>query len=264
MKYKLLIGLLFILQSCNNNDTNNDPDQSTIKYLTPENISYSILKVYPHDTSSFTQGLIIYNGNMYEGTGEKGSSKLLKVDYTTGKIEKSISLDDKYFGEGISILHDTVYQLTWKEKTVFLYDLNFKKLKEIPFNTEGWGITNDGKQLIVSDGSSNLYFYEPGSFKLLRMQGITEAGNPAFNINELEYIDGFIYANQWQYNYILKINPSNGQVVGKVDLTEVVNRVRAKDPKADFLNGIAYNAETKKIYVTGKRWPELYEIEFSH
>lgn len=265
MKNLLLLGLWLTLFSCNNVENTHPNNQNDIKYPSPDNISYSIINVYPHDTSSFTQGLFVYNGNMYEGTGEYGNSKLIKVDLNTGKAEKSILLDAKYFGEGICILNDTIYQLTWQEKTVLVYNANnFRKIKEIPLNTEGWGITTDGKNLIVSDGSSNLYFYEPGSFKLLRKQGITESGSPSFNLNELEYINGFIYANQWQYNYILKIDPSNGQVVGKADLTDVVNRVKAKDPKIDYLNGIAYNPENKKIYVTGKKWPELYEIEFSH
>lgn len=229
-----------------------------------ENIHFSIVNVYPHDTSSFTQGLAIHKGALYEGTGEYGQSKLLKIDLKNGKVEKQVVLDSIYFGEGITILNDTLYQLTWKEKKVFAYEIkNFKKIKEFPINTEGWGITTDGKNLIVSDGSNNLYFYEPSTFKLLRTQPITESGSVAYNLNELEYINSYVYANQYQLPYILKIDPVSGLVVAKSDLTELLNRAKLKEPKSDVLNGIAYDSASKKIYVTGKWWPELYEINFS-
>ena len=262
MKKLLLVSVIFYLISCKNGDT---PSNGGITKSTgPQLISYSIINSYPHDTSSFTQGLVIYNGVLYEGTGEYGHSKLLQTDLTTGKIQKQIVLDDKYFGEGITILNDTVYQLTWKEKTVFAYTVHdFKKVKEFPISTEGWGITTDGKELIVSDGGPNLSFYDPTTFRLLRKQGVMEGGSLAFNLNELEYIDGFIYANQWQAPYILKINPANGEIVAKANLQDVWNRVKAIDPFADVPNGIAYDPATKKIYITGKRWPELYEVEFS-
>jgi glutaminyl-peptide cyclotransferase len=167
-------------------------------------------------------------------------------------------------------LNDTVYQLTWQNKVVLVYSAtDLKKVKQFPISTDGWGITNDGKNLIVSDGSSNLYFYDPSTFRLLKTQGVTEAGSAAYNLNELEYIDGFIYANQWQYNYILKIDPNSGQVVGKFDFSDLIDRLKAKYPGIDTeqketLNGIVYNPDNKKIYITGKYWPELYEVQFSH
>lgn len=238
--------------------------ESKTDYITPAVLTYSINNTYPHDTSSFTQGLVIYDGKMYEGTGENGFSKLMRVDIKTGKPEKEIKLDEKYFGEGIAILHDTVFQLTWQNNVVFAYTVNdFKKIKEFHINTEGWGITSDGKNLIVSDGSSNLYFYEPSTFRLLHTQSVTDAGSLAYNMNELEYINGYVYANQWQLPYIFKIDPANGQVVAKVNLMELWNRVKEKDQHADVPNGIAYDSASKKIYITGKRWPELYEIQFS-
>jgi glutamine cyclotransferase len=238
-----------------NNDNNNIPKG-------PDSISYSVINTYPHDTSSFTEGLLFYKGELFESTGNYGKSKLLKVDLSTGKALKSIDLDKKYFGEGLVILNDTIYQLTWKEKVVLLYDMNFKKIGERSFaSAEGWGMTTDGKNIIASDGGSNLYYYEPGTFKLTRTQDVTEAGSFSFNINELEYINGFIYANQWQSPYILKIDPSTGQVAGKIDMTEVASRISSKYPFAEFLNGIAYDSASKKMYVTGKHWPELYEIQ---
>lgn len=234
-------------------------------------ISLSVVNSYPHDTSSFTQGLTVYKGQLYEGTGGNDSSpvssrfsQLLRVDLKTGKIEKSINLDSKYFGEGIAVLNDTVYQLTWREHKVFVYTLpDFKKVKEFDIKTEGWGITTDGKDLIVSDGSSNLYFYEPSTFRLLHTQSVTQNGDLSFNLNELEYIEGFVFANQWQYPYIFKIDPSNGMVVGRIDVTQIWDRIKQIDPLADVPNGIAYDADTKKIYITGKKWPELYEVQLA-
>jgi len=258
----IFVALLVLFLACGNN--NNGSDQPEVKPDAPRPISYSIVGTYPHDTSSFTQGLIVYNGSMYEGTGNYEHSKLMKVDLKTGKAERSISLTKEFFGEGITILRDTVYQLTWQNKVVFVYTLkDFKKIKEFKIDTEGWGITTDGRELIVSDGTSNLYFYSPADFKLIRKVTVTEAGSLAFNLNELEYIEGFVYANQWQAPYILKIDPVTGLIVAKSDLNEVWTRVKSKDPHADVPNGIAYDTAAKKIYVTGKLWPELYEIQFS-
>jgi len=234
----------------------------------PKMLSYSIGKdVYPHDTSSFTEGLLIYKGELYESAGDpdySGKSRLMKIDIKTGLPTQSITLDKTYFAEGIVILNDTIYQLTYKEDKGFMYTMDFKKIKEFTFSSkEGWGMTTDGKEIIASDGTSNLYFYEPGSFRLLRTLAVTESGSLAFNLNELEYIDGYVYANQWQRPYILKIDPASGAIVAKADLTDLWNRVRAKDPMADVPNGIAYDSATKKMYITGKKWPEMYEIELS-
>ncbi|HVT87100.1 MAG TPA: glutaminyl-peptide cyclotransferase [Chitinophagaceae bacterium] len=253
------------IAACKNKDKNeNGTDTQSADQ--PKNISYSIVNSYPHDTSSFTQGLMIYKGQLYESTGDEAANanQIMKVDLKTGKAQKLVSIErKKYFGEGMTILRDTVYQLTWKEKTVFVYTLkDFKKVKEFTINTEGWGITTDGKELIVSDGTSNLYYYDPTTFQLLKTQEITEGGSLSHNLNELEYIDGFVYANQWQYPYVLKIDPADGKVVGKADLNDMWNRVKAIDPEADVPNGIAYDSATKKIYVTGKLWPNLYEIQF--
>lgn len=231
----------------------------------PKSISYSIISTYPHDTSSYTEGLLIYKGDLYESTGLKGKSKLIQTDLKTGKAIRSLSLDEKYFGEGIVIVNDTIYQLTYQNKVGFMYSLkDFKKLKEFSFaSPEGWGMTTDGKNIIATDGSSTLSYYELSTFRLLKTQDITESGSLSFNLNELEYIDGYIYANQWQAPYIFKIDPANGQIVGKIDLSEITNRVKANYPYADFLNGIAYDAVTKKIYITGKWWPEMYEIQLA-
>jgi len=174
------------------------------------------------------------------------------------------SLDKKYFGEGVTILRDTIYQLTWTEHKVFVYvikDKEFKQVNEFNLATEGWGLTNDGQRLIVSTGSGELYFYDPSTFKLLSTSPIMEGNSQTYNLNELEYIDGFVYANQYEYPYILKIDVAAGKVVAKYDLKKVWDRVKAIKPDVDVPNGIAYNEITKKIYVTGKLWPEMYEIQ---
>jgi glutamine cyclotransferase len=264
MKYFFYSALFItLLTACNNNEPKTPGSENPTPGLSaPATISYAILKNYPHDTTSFTQGLTFYKGQFYEGTGNYGSSRLMEVDLATGKAKRSITLPKEFFGEGITILNDTVYQLTWKEKKVFAYTVkDFKKVKEFPINTEGWGITTDGKSLIVSDGTSNLYYYEPATFQLLHTQMVTQEGSPSFNLNELEYIDGYIYANQWQYPYIFKIEPGSGAIVGRIDLQQIWDRVKADDPHADVPNGIAHDTTTNKTYITGKNWPQLYEIE---
>lgn len=256
----LFIAALACFMACKNEDAEpGKPDPNA-----PKLMSYSIINTYPHDTSSYTQGLVIYKGDMYEGTGLEGKSKLLKVDLKTGKASQSINLEAKYFGEGVTILNDTVYQLTWQNKIVFVYTVkDFKKVKEYKINTEGWGLTNDGKNLIISTGGSDLFYYEPSTFKLLKTQTVIESGTPTFNLNELEYIDGFVYANQYDFPYIFKIDPATGLIVAKADLTTMWDRIKAIDPHAEVPNGIAYDPATKKIYITGKKWPELYEVQFS-
>lgn len=230
----------------------------------PKGMSHSIVGTYPHDTSFYTQGLVIYKGELYEGTGLPGKSKLMKVDLKTGKALQSINLEAKYFGEGVTILNDTVYQLTWQNKVVFVYTLkDFKKIKEFKIDTDGWGLTNDGTNLIVSTGGSDLFYYEPSTFKLVKTQTVTDAGSPTHDLNELEFINGFVYANQYQAPYIFKIDPATGQIVAKADLSGMWDRIKAIDPDADVPNGIAYDEATKKIYITGKLWPELYEVQFS-
>jgi glutamine cyclotransferase len=267
---KSILILLFPLAiiSCKNNDSNGtgNPDNPTTNPpQQPAVLSYSIISpAYPHDTSSFTQGLAFYKGELYEGTGLNGKSKLMKVNLSTGKADRSIKLDDKYFGEGITILNDTIYQLTWQNNVVFVYTVkDFKKVNQFTINTEGWGLTHDGKNLIVSSGGNNLDYYDPRTFTKLKSLSVTQAGADAYNLNELEYIDGYIYANQWNASYIFKIDPANGKIIAAANLAKEEDAVRVIYPGANVLNGIAYDETTKKIYITGKNWPALYEIQFS-
>lgn len=261
-KYVFLLLITVSLAACKDNDRKHNGD--TPNPDAPKNMSVSIINTYPHDTSAYTQGLVIYKGELYEGTGLYGRSRLGKVDLKTGKFINQVPLARDFFGEGVTILNDTVYQLTWKEKKVFVYSLpDLKKIKEFDADIEGWGLTNDGKNLIVSTGGSELFYYEPSTFKLVKAQTVTESGSPSFNLNELEYIDGYVYANQYEYPYIFKIDPASGRIVAKADVSNLWTHIKAIDADAEVPNGIAYDAATKKIYITGKLWPELYEVQFS-
>lgn len=256
-----LMIIVFAACSCNNNtsanDTNNEASPQT------PSISFSVVGTQPHDTSFFTEGLEFYKGSLLESTGLEGKSRLSQFALGSTTTQKNIALEPTSFGEGVTVFRDTVYQLTYRESKVNVYDVkDFKKLKELPFSGEGWGLTHDSTSLIASNGSNNLYYYEPGTFKLMKKIEVNENDAPAVNINELEYVNGFIYANQWQMNYILKIDPAEGKVVAKMDLSALVQQEKATNPKAEVLNGIAYNNTTKKFYVTGKNWSKIYELQF--
>ncbi|HWK04256.1 MAG TPA: glutaminyl-peptide cyclotransferase [Puia sp.] len=268
------IILLAFFASCNNASHPDTPATEAEKTTdnTPPLINYSVVQALPHDTSSFTEGLLVHDGQIYESTGTEPGMPISRkslfgvVDPKTGKISAKAELDrNKYFGEGIAFLKDKVYQLTWTTKTGFIYDAKtFKKTGEfnIPVK-EGWGMTTDGTNLIMSDGTSNISYVDPATFRLVKIVGVTDNNGPVSNINELELINGFLYANQWQTNYILKIDPSSGKVVGRLDLTSLVNEAHNKYGTSDTLNGIAYDSATGKIYVTGKLWPNIYEIKFA-
>ncbi len=265
----LLFIAIVLLSSCNGNQPavvdngNNDANPA------PKTFSYNILKVYPHDTSSYTEGLVLLNNTLYESTGNKGKSKLRKLNLQTGKPEKDVKLADEYFGEGIAILNNKIYQLTWNEHKVFVYDATtFEKIKEMAWPFEGWGMTQNGKELIISTGSSNLYFVNPDDFKIIRTVAVTDNYGPVGNINELEYVNGVVYSNQYLTNNILKIDPENGKVIGKLDLTGILDSSgMPHDPamydvnSGNVLNGIAYDSANNSLLVTGKLWPALFEIK---
>ena len=252
----------FTTVSCSGSGDNADGD------VTPEpktpSISYTVVGSTPHDTSFFTEGLEFYKGALLESTGEYNKSKLAYYELASGKMQKQIRLDSNLFGEGITVFRDTIYQLTYRESKVNVYSVrDFKKIKELPFSGEGWGLTHDSTSLIATNGSNNLYYYEPSTFKLLKTVEVSENNTPAVNLNEVEYVNGFIYANQWQMNYILKIDPKGGNVVAKMDLSGLVDQEKVPNPRAEVINGIAYNPETKKFYVTGKNWSKIYQLQFS-
>lgn len=220
-----------------------------------------IVATYPHDPDAYTQGLVIEKGQMFEGTGRYGSSTLREVDLKTGAVLKSLSLDKQYFGEGITILDGNIYQLTWKNHYCFVYDLKTFQYKEyVQYVFEGWGLTNNGKELIVSDGSSDIRFVDPTSFKELRKIAVKDGDVRVKNLNELEFIDGEIWANIWYEDRIARISPETGKLLGWIDLSSLYPANQRKD-RDQVLNGIAQDPDTKKIYVTGKNWPKLFEIE---
>jgi glutaminyl-peptide cyclotransferase len=225
-------------------------------------INYTIRSVWPHDTEAFTQGLLIYKGELYESTGQNGTSWIGIVDVNTGIANKKVILDDRYFGEGIAILNNKVYQLTYTTKVGFVYSLkDFKKLKEWTYQSEGWGLTHDNVNLIMSDGSNKLHYLDTITLEIVKSVPVTDEQGPVKNLNELEYIEGFIYANVWQTNKIVKIDPVTGSVVGRFDLTALANDARKASPKVDVLNGIAWHPDTRSFLVTGKHWPHVYILK---
>lgn len=226
-------------------------------------IPFTLVKTFPHDNTAFTQGLTIEGGKLYESTGQNNNSWIAEVAIATGVQDKKIELDKKYFGEGICILNNKIYQLTWQNKVGFVHDLkNFKTVREFQYDHEGWGITHNGVNLIVSDGSDKLYFLDTLTLQRVSTLNVTENGTKRDQLNELEFIEGYVYANQWQSNYILKIDPATGNVVGKMDLSSLANRIAQMNPNADVLNGIAYEKKSKTILVTGKYWPALFALRF--
>ena len=222
--------------------------------------SIRVANVYPHDPKAFTQGLVFHNGYIYEGTGLRGFSTIRKVELKTGKILKSYLLPPEYFGEGIAIFDNKLIQLTWQSHTGFIYDLqSFRLLGTFSYPTEGWGITCDGKHLIMSDGTAVLRFLDPQTYKIVKQIEVRDRGNVLPNINELEYIKGEIYANIWGTAYIVRISPHTGQVLGWIDLRGLYRYI-AESGKVDVLNGIAYDAKGSRLFVTGKFWPNIFEI----
>lgn len=259
------LAFLLVAGACKNNNTaDNDAIIVSNGIPPPSDLSYSVVSTYPHDTSYYTEGLQIYKGDLYESTGNYGESKLVKMDLNTGKPIKELSLDSLYFGEGLTVLNDTIYQMTYREKTGFVYDLNFKTIRRFSYETEGWGMTTDGKNLIMSDGSSNLYYREPSTFRTLKIVGVSDNNGPVAMVNELEYIDGFIYANVWNTNYIIKIDPANGHVLARLDFSGILEKAgkpAPNDEKGGVLNGIAYDPATKNLLITGKLWPLIFEVK---
>lgn len=224
--------------------------------------SYEVVAGYPHDPKAYTQGLAIHDGTLYESTGQYGESSLRKVELKKGKVKKKLDVPGQYFAEGMTILNGKIYQLTWQQNKCFVYDLkDFKLESEFSYEGEGWGLTTDGQSLILSDGSSQLRFIDPATHSVTRtltvMQNQTE---PLFEINELEYIHGQIYANVWKTDRIARIDPRTGRVVAWIDLRGLRPEETLTNVE-NVLNGIAYDQEHDRLYVTGKRWPKLFEIK---
>lgn len=221
---------------------------------------YVVVKENPHDIHAYTQGLFYHDGLLYEGTGQLGFSEIRKVAIETGKPIRSKKLEDRYFGEGICLLNDKVYQLTWQNKKGFIYNQNFELLSEFSYNTEGWGITTDGKFLWMSDGSHLLYKMDPETMSVIdQVEVFTDKGQVMY-LNELEYIKGEIWANVYTSDFIVRIRPETGEVLGIIELKEILDK-KYYTANTDVLNGIAYDSLSNRIWVTGKKWPKLFEIK---
>ncbi|MEO6254475.1 MAG: glutaminyl-peptide cyclotransferase [Ferruginibacter sp.] len=264
------IWALIILAACNGNGKDEEYEDKSIKTVPTPAIPYTIVAEYPHDISAYTQGLEFYKGKLYEGTGDFKTSSLRITDYKTGKVEKKHMVGtDSIFGEGITIFKNKIYQLTWKSNIVYVYDVNNidKPINTFKWPYQGWGLTNNGTDLIISDGTQNLYFVNPDDFRLKSTISVTEKGSPVYQLNELEYINGFVFANVYTSPFILKINPESGFVVGKIDLPDNLIQQFTPGytpvPDEEVLNGIAYDSATKKLLITGKRWPKMFELKLN-
>lgn len=223
--------------------------------------SYRVIHVYPHDDQAFTQGLIYLDGSLYESTGLNGQSSLRKVDLVTGKVLQEQTVPSQYFAEGLTNWGNTLIQLTWKAHVAFVYDrASFRLLKTLHYPWEGWGLTQDGKHLILSDGSETLHFLNPDDLSEVRKIRVTDHGSPVEQLNELEYIHGEIYANVWMTDKIARISPETGKVLGWIDLAGLLPAIELRSNDA-VLNGIAYDAAHNRLFVTGKLWPRLFEIQ---
>ena len=226
----------------------------------PDIMVAKIVREFPHLTTNYTQGLEFYKGKLYEGTGQTGKSMLAEIHMQTGAIVRKVGLPNYMFGEGITILNDEVYQITWEDRKCFVYDVNtFEKKREYQYFGEGWGIANDGKNLIMSNGSSEITFRNPTTFEKIRSIYVFGSSQEYVSINELEYHQGYIYANVYQENFILKIDPTTGKVLAKIDCIEAVQRGKGM---GDVLNGIAFNENTGNFIITGKNWPKMFEVQF--
>jgi glutamine cyclotransferase len=264
---KRLLPLAFvIILSCNTGTE--DPVESTIdgpQIPEPQNLTASVYREYPHDTSAYTQGLELYDGKLYESTGDYNNSSLRITDYTTGKVEQLQPLGkDSLFGEGITIFKDKIYQLTWQDHKVFVYDVHdiSKPIKTLDWKYDGWGITHDSTNLYISDGSSNIYVVAPENLKIQTSIAVRTSNGNVDAINEMEYVDGYIYANKYMTDYILKIDPKSGLLVGIISLKDLLKPAEIND-RTDVLNGIAYKKESNTFLITGKRWPKLFEIRLN-
>ena len=222
--------------------------------------TYEVVNTWSHDPKAFTQGLVFFDGWLYESTGRYGSSTLRRVDLRTGQVTKKVSVSEKCFAEGITIFNGKLYQLTWTDNKVFVYGLKSMRVEdELSFEGEGWGLTHDQQSLILSDGTSQLQFLDPITLKLTRTISVKDNGAPLMNINELEFIKGEIYANVWKTDRIARIDPLDGKILGWIDLSGLLPLAEHTGPE-DVLNGIAYDEKNDRLFVTGKRWPKIFEI----
>ncbi len=260
------------LAGCSGGSGGRTTDSTIVAAPGVVNLNFGVSAVYKHDTTSYTEGLLFHDHQLFESSGATTEDPQTQsmagiANMNTGKIDKKIELDrNRYFGEGIAFFKDKLYQLTYKNQTGFIYDAaTYKRLDSFRYqNAEGWALTTDSSSLIMSDGTSNLTYLDPAGLKPVKVLAVTENGAALDSLNELEYINGYIYANRYLKNYIVKIDPATGTVVGKLDLSSLAEQERVRNPNGDVLNGIAYDPDNDKIYVTGKLWAGIYQVTFAH
>ena len=259
-----LVSLVLIAKTKEGKEIRDERIFQIVSDIVPQSWGIKIVNEYPHLDSSYTQGLAFHNNKLFESTGDPnttGSSLVGEIALETGKINRRTGLDNTFFGEGITILGDKIFQITWKNQTCFVYNApDFAKLKTFTYTGEGWGICNDGKYLIMSDGTDRLSYRDPETFELLKTVDVYTNEGPITKLNELEWINGLIYANIYTTNLVAVIDPAYGKVMAIIDATELVRRGKGTG-NGEVLNGIAYNSSNRKIYMTGKFWPKLFEIE---
>lgn len=259
---KLILVVAFFLTSpgCQTGANANLPMNKAPETASVPTYSYQILNVWPHDPDAFTQGLEFHDGKLFESTGQEGKSSLRSVELETGRVVKRVDVPPPFFAEGITLLNGKIYQLTWQHQLGFIYDSEtFQKTGQFAYEGEGWGLTNDGHSLILSNGTNRLRFLDPDSFKVTKTIAVADGKTPINEINELEYVRGEIYANIWHSDKIVIISPQTGRVAGWIDLTGLLPPNDVHDEEA-VLNGIAYDEKTDRLFVTGKLWPKLFEI----
>jgi len=253
--WPLIVGVVVVVAAIWAAQQNGGSEELSVPFF-----GYEVVNSYPHDPNAYTQGLVFADGQLYEGTGQYGTSSLRRVELGSGKVIERINLDRQYFGEGITVWQDRIVQLTWKGRVGLVYDKSsFQELDRFRYKGEGWGVTHDGRHLIMSNGTATLKFLDPQTYKVARELEVRSNGGAVPKLNELEYIKGEIWANVWYKDYIVRISPDTGEVTGRINLTELFPR--GQRPSRDaVLNGIAYDADNDRIFVTGKNWPRLFEI----
>jgi glutamine cyclotransferase len=252
--------VLFLLTACRpflGAQTSHRPSANS-----PPEYTFAIVRVFPHDTSAFTQGLAYRDGFLYEGTGLSGGSSLRKVRLETGEVIQQVNLGPDFFGEGITLVKDKVLQLTWKSGVGFVYDLNFHLARQFSYSGEGWGLATDGREVFMSDGTSQIRVLDAETLQEKRRFKVRDGSSPVEQLNELEFVEGQIFANVWHSNRVARISPQTGEVVGWIDLTGLLSPVYRLESEA-VLNGIAYDPARKRLFVTGKLWPRVFEIKLS-
>ncbi len=257
----LLLSLLFISQSCKKEAEPPKPISPQSTTAPAPVYTYEVVNTWSHDPDAFTQGLQYFNGELYESTGLNGRSSLRRVELTSGKVLQKIDIDKEYFAEGMTILGNKIYQITYQTHIGFIYDLKtFQKLGSWQYEGEGWGLTNNGKELIMSNGSNKINFLDPTSLAIVRTIEVTDENFLVENLNELEYIKGEIYANIWQRDRVVRIDPETGKVKGWINFSDLLSP-QERTERVDVLNGIAYDEKQDRIFITGKLWPKLFEVK---